>query len=94
MNTIFLSNYRPKSDMFTTFGEIDEIKRELGLEGKSKQELSEVRNEVVKYYSEAIKALSAMNESEDAYQTMIAMQSVTATIDHLKLLAGASVEEL
>lgn len=94
MNTIFLSNYRPANDMFTTYDEIAEIERELGLEGKTKEQLTEARNEVVKYYSEAIRVLDSMNERDEAYNTMLAMQSVTAAIDHLKLKAGASVEEL
>lgn len=94
MNTEFLAAYKPANDKFTTFEEVDTIKRELGLDGLDKYQLTDVRNNVVLFYSERMHESEAAGKRDEAYDLMTSMQSVTAAIDHLKLSAGASVCEL
>lgn len=86
MNTEFLLKYRPQDDMFTSFEEMHTIRVELGL---TRDNLQEMRNDVVKFYSSEMN--KACEEGRDCWGLMTAMQSVTAVIDHYKFHLGQEV---
>lgn len=78
INKNFLLNYIPANRIFTSQEEIKQICENLDLNSKSKQELREIRNKVVEFYSPYIDKQYSENLEHDY---MNAMQSVTAVID-------------
>lgn len=84
----FLKGYTPKDDMFTSVEEIELVKKELELDNYPSNRIVEVRNSVVKYYSELMDNEIIRDDegnykgrSEDFWKYMNGMQSVTAVID-------------
>ena len=84
----FLKGYTPENDMFTSVEEIELVKKELELDNYPSNRIVEVRNSVVKYYSELMDNEIIRDDegnykgrSEDFWKYMKGMQSVTAVID-------------
>lgn len=81
----FLKSYKPEDRHFTSCEEMYLITKKLGLSSKSFEELQEVRNKVVRFYSdimtEEIEKYGRLTDRE--MDMMSAMQSVTAVIDNL-----------
>lgn len=81
VNKEFLKNYTPENSIFTSNNEIELIKLELKLEDKTAEELIQIRNEVVQFYS------NEMDKEEfrsvRSFQLIHSMQSVTTVIDHI-----------
>ena len=71
----FLMGYRPKDNIFTSNEECDLIIDKFNMKSLSLKELSELRNEVVKFYT-----LLRRQTNGDYMQSM---QSVTSVIDYL-----------
>jgi hypothetical protein len=74
----FLKNYKPASDLFTSWDEVKKIGEVLELDGMPLEDMRECRNQVVKLYSNMFE-----DGHEDNYTLMTSMMSVTAAIDHL-----------
>jgi hypothetical protein len=72
---IFLMGYCPKNNIFTSNEECDLIIDKFNMKSLSLKELSELRNEVVKFYT-----LLRRQTNKDYMQSM---QSVTSVIDYL-----------
>ena len=72
----FLAGYRPKDRSWTSQKEMDEITRVLRLNDRSREELTNLRNKVVSYYS---------GRMRQGREYMPSMQSVTAVIDHVMM---------
>lgn len=85
MNT-FLNTYKPANERFTSFEEMALIEEKLNLKSV---DLFETRNKVVQFYSD--KMQFEREHGLDYWDTMTAMQSVTAVIDHFKIQKGMPV---
>ena len=81
----FLSNYAPKNRHFTSGDEVKSVTKALDLENKSVQELRNLRNSVVAYYS------GKMEGSDRSFDVMPSMQSVTSIIDYVIVQKRGSV---
>lgn len=77
---VFLKGYTPQDRHFTSYGECEMVKKELGLLSLSAVELNGCRNAVVQFYTELIRG-SKEREVIDLY--MQSMMSVTAVIDNV-----------
>ena len=73
----FLSSYKPKDRSFTSNAEIKKITDVLGLDEMSASELTEARNNVVRYYSRKM--------DDGNFDFMPSLQSVTSVIDYVKV---------
>lgn len=82
----FLNTYKPENRRFTTMREIKLIEKELDLRNV---DLFETRNNVVKFYHDKMEF--ERTHGLDYWDTMEAMQSITAVIDHFKVLKGQEV---
>ena len=86
----FLKNYKPASQMFTSEDEADLISETLNLCELSFEERCQIRNEVVRYYTELMDAEVVYENGEYKGRTnkfwdlMQSMQSVTTVIDYYK----------
>ena len=76
-----LKNYTPADKHFTSNSEIDYISTILGLKFMDVEEMREMRNMVVIYYTHLMENTSRNNPQYDDY--MQGMMSVTAVIDHV-----------
>lgn len=79
MNEVFLANYFPASDIFTSRKEIDMIIENLNINNKTVSELQELRDNVVEYYHPLI---------DIDFSYMSSMQSITSVIDYVKYNKG------
>lgn len=79
MNEVFLANYFPVDDMFTSRKEIDMIIENLNINNKTVSELQELRDNVVEYYHSLI---------DVDFSYMSSMQSITSVIDYVKYNKG------
>ena len=87
----FLKGYRPVNRMFTSEAEIDLISETLNLCELSFNERTQVRNEVVRFYTELSELYIEYNEYgqfkrrlDGFWGIFTAMQSVTTVIDYYK----------
>ena len=71
-----IKDYRPKDRHFTSNEEIDYIAKKLKLNGRTKESLNALRNNVVEAYDRY-----AGDDREKGWDLMPWMQSVTAVID-------------
>lgn len=78
INKEFLKDYTPENNFFTSAKEMKLVESVLQLNDKTYEELTEIRNEVVKFYSEIMASVSR----EESFEYMDALQSVTAVIDN------------
>lgn len=84
----FLKIYSPKNKFYTSVEEIELVETKLGIKDKTSDELEELRNAVVRYYTELLDDEVIYNETgeyagrtEKYWVYMDALQSVTAVID-------------
>ena len=79
----FLTSYCPKDDFFTSSEEIEIIRNNLELLGKTIDELRPIRNSVVKFYTKLKdNELNIKGKHTDKFWKFhTAMMSVTAVID-------------
>ena len=88
----FLNDYMPADPFFTSFDEVYIIKEkvigELIFEKKevTPENVRQVRNQIVKFYDKFFEP-----GSEQFYDKMNALQSVTAAIDYLIIKLGGEV---
>ena len=80
----FLTRYCPKDDFFTSSEEIEIIRNNLELLGKTIDELRAIRNSVVKFYTKLKdNELNIKGKHTDEFWKFhTAMMSVTAVIDN------------
>ena len=80
----FLTRYCPKDDFFTSSEEIEIIRNNLELLGKTIDELRTIRNSVVKFYTKLKdNELNIEGKHTDKFWKFhTAMMSVTAVIDN------------
>lgn len=89
----FLLSYAPKDDMITSSEEVELVEKKLQL-GMQKGWLTELRNEVVRYYRDCMGNEIIYEDGKFVSRTAkywrynTAMQSVTAVIDHFMIKAG------
>lgn len=88
-----IDSYRPASRIFTSLEEIEKVKETLNLTTMNIEELHTIRDMIVRHY-DSLYMKMVEQDREEAYDTRIAMMSVTAVIDHCKLSAGATVDEI
>ena len=86
----WLKDYMPEDRHFTNEFEMRDIANNIGLKKMNKEQLLQIRNNVVDYYSSLFEKLYK-TQREKAYDSDIAMMSVTAVIDHYRWNAGAEV---
>ena len=77
-NKEFLKGYTPKNKHFTSYGECEMVKKELGLLSMSAVELNGCRNAVVQFYTELLGS-----PKQGSIDYMQSMMSVTAVIDNV-----------
>lgn len=85
----WLENYKPEDDHFTSKYEMQEISDNLDLKNKNVEELTEIRNDVVRFYDRLID--KAGDDRNKIHDFMTSMMSVTAVIDHYKWNEGGEV---
>lgn len=79
----FLKGYMPADKYFTSFEEIELVENQFGLKGLSREEIDAVRNTVVMFYNNLMdNELEFNGRTEQYYNFITAMQSVTAVIDN------------
>ena len=86
---IFLINYSPKVNFYTSKEEIDLISNELGLEDMMPVDFQYLRDEVVEFYTHLMSENIIVDEkgnyvgrTDEYWKLSSAMSSVTAVIDH------------
>lgn len=88
-----IDSYRPSSWHFTTSEDVDKVIEALYLSCMNLEELHTIRDMVVSHYDSLYEKMVEQDRDE-AYEIRNAMMSVTAVIDHCKLSAGATVDEI
>ena len=89
----FLTSYCPKDDFFTSSEEIEIIRNNLEILGKTIDELRTIRNSVVKFYTKLKdNELNIEGKHTDKFWKFhTAMMSVTAVIDNYIYKLGDEV---
>lgn len=89
----FLGEYETKSRIFTSVEEMEKVKDVLGLKGMTGEQLSAMRNSVVRFYMNVTRKLRSENKMEEFFKKHNSMQSVSSVIDHV-LYESGNVEML
>lgn len=84
-------DYTPKSTIFTSEKEIEQVATHFELEGMSRENLQIVRNAVVLQYSDWMRKARRDSDWDEFDRLQNAMMSITAVIDSFKYKAGAEV---
>ena len=86
----FLKTYSPEDKHITNWGEYNLICKVLDLRTISKEEICQLRDEVVDYYDELADKCRETDKAK-SYDYITSMMSVTAVIDDIKWKIGVEI---